>query len=46
MNYFGFDLNDALVGLFAFYFSGVIFGVLVLGFLRFSLLSVFERRET
>lgn len=45
MNSFNFVLNDAIVGLFGFFFSGVVFGMLWLGLVRFLLLSVFERRE-
>jgi hypothetical protein len=45
MNIFGFNLNDAIVGLFAFFWAGLAFGMLWLGLIRFLLLSVFERRE-
>jgi|WetSurSiteA1Bulk_404760.scaffolds.fasta_scaffold347022_2 hypothetical protein len=45
MNYFGFNLTDAILGLFGFYWGGLIFGMMYMGFIRFLLLSVFERRE-
>jgi hypothetical protein len=46
MNIFNFDLNYAVIGLFDFFWSGVAFGMLWLGLIRFLLLSVFERRES
>jgi len=45
LNIYGFNIDDAIVGLFSFFWGGLFFGTVILGFLRFLLLSVFERRE-
>lgn len=46
MNIYDFNLNDAVSGLFTFYFMGIVTGALMLGLLRFLFLNVFERRES
>jgi hypothetical protein len=45
MNIFGFVLQDYIMGIFTFFWSGLAFGIIFLGLIRFLLLSVFERRE-
>lgn len=45
MNYFGFDIYEAITGLFMFGLTGLFIGFLVLGVLRHMVFGIMERRE-